>query len=230
MNYSEFYATFQWPRPEYFNFATNVIDRWAEDPEKLAMLWVDDTGNEIKKTFSEISTASCRLANVLTDAGVARGDTVVVMLGRQIAWWETVTACLRMGAIVSPGTVQLAPNDLAYRINTAEASCIVTDVAGAEKLEQVLDQCPSLQAKLVIDGPIDGWIDYAEALGQASSEFPVVETKAEEAALCYFTSGTTGYPKMAMHSHSYGLAHTTTGKYWLDLKENDLHWNISDTG
>lgn len=230
MNYSEFYATFQWPRPEYFNFATDVIDRWAEDPAKLAMLWVDDTGNEIRRSFQDISIVSRRLANVLADAGVTRGDTVVVMLGRQIAWWESVTACLRMGAIVSPGTMQLAANDLAYRINTAQASCIITDHDGAEKLEQVLEQCPSLQARLVIDGARDGWIDYTEALGQASSEFPVVETKAEAPALCYFTSGTTGYPKMAMHSHSYGLAHTTTGKYWLDLKENDLHWNISDTG
>ena len=109
MNYSELYRSFQWPRPEHFNFATEVIDHWAQDPGKLAMLWVDDAGNEINKTFADISLASCKLANVLTTAGVKRGDTVVIVLGRQIAWWETVTACLRMGAIVSPGTMQLAP-------------------------------------------------------------------------------------------------------------------------
>lgn len=230
MNYSDLYASFEWPRPDRFNFAVEVVDRWAEDPDKLAMLWVDDAGNEVRRTFRDISLASSRLANVLSDAGVKRGDTVVIMLGRQIAWWETVTACLRMGAIVSPGTMQLAPNDLAYRINTAEASCIVTDSSGAEKLEQVLDQCPTLNTKLVIDGSRDGWLDYAAAMQSAAVEFTAADTAADEAALCYFTSGTTGYPKMAIHSHSYGLAHMTTGKYWLDLKEDDLHWNISDTG
>ena len=230
MNYSEIYSSFEWPRPERFNFAVEVIDRWAQNPEKQAMLWVDDAGNEVTKTFREISQASCRLANVLSDAGVARGDTVVVMLGRQIAWWETVTACLRMGAVVSPGTMQLAPNDLAYRINTAEASAIVTDAVGAEKLEQVLERCPSLRVKLVVGGARDGWIDYGAATAAASDKYSAADTAADEAALCYFTSGTTGYPKMAIHSHSYGLAHLTTGKYWLDLKEDDLHWNISDTG
>ncbi|MCF7981190.1 MAG: AMP-binding protein, partial [Pseudomonadales bacterium] len=230
MSYSDIYSSFTWPRPERFNFAVEVIDRWAQKPEKQAMLWVDDAGNEVCKTFREISEASCRLANVLSNAGVARGDTVVVMLGRQIAWWETVTACLRMGVVVSPGTMQLAPNDLAYRINTAETSAIVTDAVGAEKLEQVLERCPSLRVKLVVGGARDGWIDYDAAMRTASDRFRAADTAADEAALCYFTSGTTGYPKMAIHSHSYGLAHLTTGKYWLDLKEDDLHWNISDTG
>ena len=230
MNYSELYRSFQWSRPEHFNFATEVIDHWAQDPGKLAMLWVDDAGNEINKTFADISLASCKLANVLTTAGVKRGDTVVIVLGRQIAWWETVTACLRMGAIVSPGTMQLAPNDLAYRINTAEATCVVTDSVGAAKLDKVLDQCPSLNAKLHIGGERAGWVDFEAAVEQASDDFVAADTGADEPALCYFTSGTTGYPKMAMHAQSYGLAHSVTGKYWLDLKPDDVHWNISDTG
>ena len=229
-SYSEIHSQFRWPRPDHFNFAKEVVDRWAQNPDKLAMLWVDDEGSEARISFRDISVASKKLCNVLSQSGVQRGDTVVLVLGRQVAWWETVTACLRMGAVVSPGTTQLAPNDLAYRINTADAKCIVTDVAGAAKLEQVADQCPGLKSKLVVGGDRPGWINYSAAVSDASAEYTTAETASDENALCYFTSGTTGYPKMAMHSHSYGLAHQTTGKYWLDLKQDDLHWNISDTG
>lgn len=230
MDYSQIYPKFTWPRPERFNFATEVVDHWAQNPDKLALWWVNDEGREEQRTFAQISEASKRLANVLQAAGLKRGDTLVVMLGRQIAWWETLTACIRMGVVVSPGTMQLAPKDLAYRINSAEARGVLTDASGAEKLEQVLSECPSLTAKLLVDGERSGWQNYQAAVDAASADFSGCDTLADEPALCYFTSGTTGYPKMAMHSHSYGLAHMTTGKYWLDLKETDLHWNISDTG
>ena len=229
-NYETIYNSFEWQRPERFNFARDVIDQWAKTPDKLAILWVDDKGNETKRSYQDISLASKKLCNVLTQAGIARGETVVMLLGRHIAWWESLTATLRMGAIASPGTTQLSSKDLAYRINTSKATCIITDNANADKLEEIEHQCPSLKAKLIVDGARDGWIDYQQSLQTASDEFETVNTASDEEALCYFTSGTTGYPKMAIHSHSYGLGHQTTGKYWLDLKEDDLHWNISDTG
>lgn len=227
-DYQETYSTFQWERPEKYNFARDVIDRW--DPAKPAMLWVDDEGGEITRTFGEISEASRRLCNVLAGAGVRTGDTVVVMLPRVIPWWETFTATLRMGAVISPGTVQLSEKDLEYRINAAAATCVVTDSANAAKVDAVLDKCPTLVARIITDGRREGWIDYRQALDAASPVFEAVDTGADDEAICYFTSGTTGYPKMCMHTHSYAIGHRITGELWLDLKPGDLHWNVSDTG
>ena len=229
-DYQQSYQSFSWQRPERYNFVREVIDKWAADSEKLAIYWVDDKGNEIKKTFAELATTSRKLSNVLTEQGIKRCDTVIVMLGRHLEWWETFTACLRMGAVVSPGTTQLSAKDLSYRINAASAACVVTDRENAGKLDEILSECPSIKARFIVDGAREGWISYHDALAVASDDFETIDTLSSEDALCYFTSGTTGYPKMCIHSHSYAIGHQTTGRYWLDLGENDLHWNISDTG
>jgi acyl-coenzyme A synthetase/AMP-(fatty) acid ligase len=229
--YLQVRESFSWPRPERFNFAVDVVDQWAlREPDKLALLWVDDHGNEEHRSFADVSASSCRVANLLQSLGVAHGDYVLMILGRQLAWWEVFTATLRMGAVISPGTTQLSAKDIAYRINAAAASCVVTDAANAAKVDAVLADCPSLRARVLIDGQRDGWVDYQAVLSAESDRFVAPGTAASDEALCYFTSGTTGHPKMCLHAHSYGLAHQTTGKYWLDLKADDLHWNCSDTG
>ena len=230
-NYEEYYSSFRWDRPEEFNFARDVIDKWAStDENKLAMLWVDDAGTEIRRTFTDIAVASRKLSNVLTNAGVQRGDVVIVVLSRNIEWWEIFTACLRMGAVISPGTTQLSAKDIEYRVNAADATCVVTDLNNAEKLEDVMEACPGLKAKVLIDAERDNWISYSNAMQNASDQFETVNTRHDDEAMCYFTSGTTGYPKMTIHTHSYAIGHGVTGRCWLDLKEDDLHWNISDTG
>lgn len=173
---------------------------------------------------------SRKLCNVLRDAGVKKGDVVIAMLGRNIEWWEIFTACLRMGAVISPGTTQLSANDLKYRIDASGASCVLTDTFNADKVDEVAGNCPSLQARILIDGERSEWVSYNSALNAASDVFDTAETSSDDEALCYFTSGTTGYPKMTIHTHSYAIGHQTTGRYWLDLTEDDLHWNISDTG
>ncbi len=202
----------------------------SASPEKLALLWVDDEGREERRTFADVSAASCRVANLLRAAGVRRGDYIVMILGRQLAWWEVFTAALRMGAVISPGTAQLSSQDIAYRVNAARATCIVTDQANAAKVDQAIGQCPSLAVRLLVDGAREGWIDYGQGFATQSPAFDTVDSMATDEAMCYFTSGTTGYPKMCLHAHSYALAHQTTGRYWLDLKPDDLHWNCSDTG
>jgi acyl-coenzyme A synthetase/AMP-(fatty) acid ligase len=230
-DYEKEYASFTWKVPERFNFARDVVDRWAEDPEKLAMWCVTDNGGELKRTFLDISRASRKLANVLSRAGIKRGEVVIVILNRNPAWWEIMTACIRMGAIIIPGTTQLTAKDLEYRINAAEAACFITDTANAPKLEQVLGRCPTLKARVIVGDPRQGWITYDEALRDAPETFETADTRSDEGAIVYFTSGTTGHPKMTLHTHtSYPLGHQTTGKYWLDLTPDDLHWNISDTG
>ena len=230
-SYEQARASFTWSPPDRFNFARDVIDQWAaQDSSNLALWWVDDEGNEQKRTFAEVRDRSCQLANGLAKAGVKRGDTIVLMLGRNLEWWEIVTAGIRMGVILSPGTTQLSPKDIAYRMNAAQASVFITDVANAAKLDEVAEQCPTLRARILVDGERAGWSSYDSLMHGQSAQFECADTAFDEDALCYFTSGTTGYPKMTIHGHGYGLAHQITGRYWLDLRAADVHWNISDTG
>ncbi|MFZ7127965.1 MAG: AMP-binding protein [Desulfobacterales bacterium] len=230
-DYDKEYAEFKWEVPEYFNFAGEVVDKWAQDPEKLAMLWVDDDGREIRKTFRDFSLTSKRLANALSSQGVKRGDVVILILPRNIEWWDTFTACIRMGALVAPGTTQLTAKDIKYRVNTAEATCIITNPAIAARFDEVAAECPTVASKIVITEPRDGWLFYDDVIAGASEEFQTAKTRSDDSCIVYFTSGTTGYPKMALHTHaSYPIGHFVTGKYWLDLKPEDMHWNVSDTG
>ena len=222
---------FRWDPPRRFNFARDVIDRWAEArPALHALHWIDDHGHDVKKTYAEVAARSRRLCNVLAQAGVRRGETVIVVLPRQIAWWEVLTACLRMGVIAAPGTIQLAPKDLAYRIGAARAVAVVTDEKNAHKFETAEHGALPLKLRLVVGGPRKGWTDYETSLAAAPETFETADTAPADDALCYFTSGTTGLPKMTIQTQGYGLAHRITGQYWLDLKPGDLHWNISDTG
>lgn len=229
-NYDTEFDRFKWQVPEYYNFSEDVVDKWAEDPQKLAMVWVDDTGTKIEKTFQEFSLKSKKLANVFYDHHVKKGDVIMVLLGRNIEWWEIFTAALRAGNIITPGTTQLTSKDIAYRINTAQAVCIITDNENAPKFEEIQVSCTSITTKIIVGGQRDGWVSYSEAVNQASDHFESIRTRRDDNAIVYFTSGTTGYPKMVLHSQEYGFAHLTTGKYWLDLTPEDLHWNVSDTG
>ncbi len=229
--YEEVYRAFEWEHPSHCNFVTDVLDRWGnDDPDKLALVWTDDSGKVVNKTFADISTASRRIANIFSSQGVKRGDSVLIILGRQIAWWEVLSGVLRMGAVASPGTTQLSSKDIAYRVKAAGASAIVTDGENASKVEKIASELPDGFVKVVIDQSREGWVDYQKELAEASDNFTDVNTAVDDVALCYFTSGTTGNPKMAIHGHGYGFGHVTTGKYWLDLGPDDVHWNISDTG
>ena len=231
INYQELYDSFSWDKPSHYNFATDVIDRWAsQDRGKIAIFWIDDEDNEKTRTFSEISDYSKRLANALSSKNVRRGDVIILMLGREIEWWEAFTASLRMGAVISPGTTQLSAKDIEYRINAASSTCIITNSANAEKIDQIESNCPTLRTKVLIDGEKKGWLGYQALIEEASNHFDSPKTLADEESMCYFTSGTTGYPKMTIHRHDYGIAHQVTGPHWLNLDEEDLHWNISDTG
>ena len=213
IHYEETCASFEWERPENYNFAQDVIDHWANrDPKKQALFWVDDAGNEETRTFQEISSNSKKLCNALFKAGVQRGDTIILILGREISWWEIFTAALRMGSIISPGTTQLSSKDIEYRIQAAAATCIITNSANSEKVEKIALNCPSLTTKLLTDGEKEGWINYQKVLVQFDDNFPAVNTSANDEAMCYFTSGTTGYPKMTIHTHSYAIGHKPTGQ------------------
>ena len=235
-DYQQVKASFHWDVPEYYNFATDVIDRWAEDRTKLALVWVDDAGRERRVTYWELSRESRRAARLLSSMGVQQGDPVLVVMQRLPEWWALLFGLFRLGAIPMPGTTQLTPKDIRYRVQMAGARAAIVDADNASKVDEVRADCPTLSAFLVVRSPDDevapsGWRDYHQAIGGMKPHFEGPRTRAEDGALIYFTSGTSGHPKMVLHTHaSYPFGHQVTGKYWLDLTPYDLHWNLSDTG
>ncbi|MGR3220166.1 MAG: AMP-binding protein [Candidatus Anammoxibacter sp.] len=221
--------------PEYFNFARDVLDKFAKNPDKQALMWIDDDGNEVKKTYAQLCRDSRKVCNILSEQGIQRGDVVIVILPRVIEWWVINIACLRMGVIISPGTVQLTSKDVLYRLKTAGAACIITDNSVATRINKEIKGYSGLKCKIVIgDDPVDernGWVNYNKLFTTASGEFETVMTRSDENAIFYFTSGTTDYPKLVVHTHaSYPIGHKITGELWLGLSDSDLHWNVSDTG
>jgi len=212
-----------------YNFTTDVIDVLAaQRPDDLAMLWVDGDRAPEAISFGTLSGAAARSATVLRQAGVKKGDTVLILLSREREWWEIMLACLRIGAIASPGTVQLSPKDIAYRVDAATARCIVSSADTAQKVDEA--SLPADMKLIHIGGRRPGWLDYAAEFAAARPLATAENTLRHDDALCYFTSGTTGYPKMTIHTHEYTAAHQITGDYWLNLAPGDLHWNLSDTG
>jgi acetyl-CoA synthetase/medium-chain acyl-CoA synthetase len=217
--------------PEHYNFATDCIDRWAEDPRRLALHWVSADGKSEKKLgFAELRDASRRVAGALQGLGLRRGDRVKIVLGREPSWWICVAGMIRAGIVWVPGTTLLAPKDYAYRIEAARIAGVIVDAAAAERVDAVRAQCPGLRACIVTDAKRDGWQNLDDLLAAAAEPAPV-RTRSDETCVVYFTSGTTGYPKMVVHTHSsYPLGHIVTGRDWLGLDSSDLHWNLSDLG
>ena len=159
------------------------------------------------------------------------------MLPRIPEWWETILGLMLLGAIPIPCTTLLTPNDIQFRCKVSEARAFITDQEGAHKFDQVRGQCPTITQAILIaeSGPDtagrENWTEYHTITAEASPEFTGPKTKSDDPCLVYFTSGTVGYPKMVLHTHaSYPIGHTITGKYWLDLHEDDLFWNLSETG
>ncbi|XP_014792047.1 PREDICTED: acyl-coenzyme A synthetase ACSM3, mitochondrial-like isoform X2 [Calidris pugnax] len=225
--------------PEYFNFARDVLDRWTEvekegkKPKNPALWWVDGAGGEVRWSFEELGVLSRKVANVLSDAcGLQRQDRVILILPRVPEWWLVNVACMRTGTVLIPGTQQLTAKDILHRLQKSKAKCIITDDSVAPAVDSVGAECQSLKFKLLVsEGHREGWLSFKDLLKNASSDHHCVTTKCQDPMAIYFTSGTTGSPKMTEHSHSsYGIGLTASGRYWLDLTSSDIFWNTSDTG
>jgi len=232
-DYAETYRDFKLDVPEHFNFAFDVVDKWAEDRTKLALISLDPSGeNAQHHTFWDLKVQSNRFANVLKGLGVGKGTRVFVMLPRIPQWYVVMLGLMKVGAVPMPATTLCTPGDIEYRVNEAEAVLAITDMENSDKVAETAGNCPTLEHLLLVGDERRGWVSYDEQMSQASAALDNVEpTRSDDPLLIYFTSGTVGYPKMVLHTQaSYGLAHVITAKYWHDLKATDLQWTLSDTG
>ncbi|KAK6429546.1 hypothetical protein LTR95_014305 [Oleoguttula sp. CCFEE 5521] len=225
-------------RPTNFNFATDVVDYWAEHSPKdgVAMHWVSqDRKIERKLTFDHFSRQSHRIAVLLREKlGVKQGEKMLMILPRVPEWWEIATAGLRCGVVVCPATTLLVEKDIEYRCLRSQASVFVGDSVSVAKLLRIRDRCSSIKHIVQVgDRSPKDVVHFGTALSHIPSDAKYTESKPDvkSAAIIYFTSGTTGNPKMVQHNHiSYPLAHVITGKHWLRLKPGQLYWNLSEQG
>ncbi len=234
MDYDTLYKDFEWDIPEYYNFGFDVVDEWAKDRTKLSLVSLHGDGSKSNyHTFYDLKVLSDKFANVLLELGVKKGDRILVMLESIPEWYVTMIAMFKLGVIPMPGTVLLTSKDIKYRVNRAEANMVITDVAHVGRVERVANECPTLEHKMVVDGPVLEWLNYKDEMHKADRELDmskVERTKTSDPMLLYFTSGTTGNPKMVLHTHSYPLGHYVTAKFAQSLTSCDLHWTISETG
>src|SRR5208282_310139 len=227
--YESLRAGFKWETPEYFNFG-EMIDLYAQDPSRVALLWEDERRNRARLTFADLRDSSNRIANALSAIGIRRRDPVLLALPRITMWQAAYIAGLKLGALVIPCTSMLREKDLIYRANHSGARAIIASPAAAEMVGDLKTQCPSLEHFMLAGTARTGWQSLNDAMLRASPRFTASHTAADEPAICYYTSGTTREPKAVLHSHAYTYSHRFTGLNWLGLDQTDRHWTTSDTG
>ena len=219
--------------PEQFNFGFDVVDKWAGDSEKLALISLDPKGESAQShTFSDLRVLSNKFANLLRGLDVTKGDRALLMVPRIPEWYISILGMIKLGVVPMPTTTLCTPKDIEYRVNRAEASVAITDLENAAKVEEVVASCPSLKHIVLVNGTKKGWVNWYDEIAGLSPGLDGLEpTLSDDSMLIYFTSGTVGPPKMVLHTQaSFGIAHTLTAKFWHDLGPTDLQWTISDTG
>ena len=220
---------------EEFNFAYDIVDAMAEKcPDKTAMIYVDVNHKERRFTFRDIKRYSCQTANYFKSLGIKKGDRVMLVLKRHYQFWFSILALHRIGALVIPASNMLKKHDFEYRFNSAEVSAIVCTADGdvANEVDLAAANCPSLKTKVLVNGQREGWRDFNAELPAYSTHFArTAETPCgSDPMLIFFSSGTSGNPKLVLHSYQYPLGHYVTARYWQNADPNGLHFTISDTG
>lgn len=235
-NYEDLKKNFKIKVPENFNFSYDIIDRYEKEaPNKRALVWCDDSGDERIFTFADIARESRRTANYLVSKGIKKGDAVMLILRRRYEFWFFITALHRIGAIAVPATNQLLQKDLEYRTNAAQIKMIVSyDDTIQEEIEKALPASPTVKNLVTVQSDRKGWISYSKEISSFGTDFPRPTgenaTRNEDIMLLYFTSGTSGYPKMVQHNFAYPLGHIVTAKYWQNVIDDGLHLTVAETG
>ena len=220
--------------PEHYNFGFDLIDRRAREADKVAFIAVDRSGERVEShRFSDLRRASNRFARALLALGAEKGDFALVIIPRIPAWYEVLVGCTKVGVVAMPGTNLLTAKDIEYRINKAGARIAIVTAEHLDKIEEVRPRCPTLLHVVAVGAEDRRALSYEQACARQSDRLEAGElppSRAEEPMLVYFTSGTTSMPKMVSRDHAYAHAHAITGRYWMDLREEDIHWTLSDTG
>ena len=220
---------------ENFNFAFDLVDALAErEPDKLAMLHISKDKVERRFTFKDMKKASAQCANYFKSLGIKKGDRVMLVLKRHYQFWYAMLGLNKLGAIAIPATNQLLEHDFEYRFKAAGVSTILCTADGdtAEQVDIAAEKCPELKNKIIVGGERKGWRNFDEEFTLFSTHYKRTEDApgGDDMMLMFFTSGTSGYPKIAAHNHKYPLGHFHTAKYWHTVDPDGLHFTISDTG
>ena len=233
-SYEDFKQNFKINVPERFNFAYDVLDELAkEKPDKRALVWIHDKGEQHTFTFADLKRLSDKAANFFLSQGIRKGDKVMIILKRHYEFWYTIMALHKIGAVTIPATHLLTKKDIEYRVNAAEVKMIVsTDTGDMAVHVEEAQNMPTLACKAILGGR-DGWLNYTAGVEAASdkldtSSFPLPEN--DDIMLLYFTSGTTGMPKMVAHSYTYPLGHIPTAVFWHNADPEGMHLTVSETG
>ncbi|MCL2631789.1 MAG: AMP-binding protein [Coriobacteriia bacterium] len=237
-SYEDFKENFDITTPANFNFAYDVVDEWAcIEPDKQALVWCDDRAQKTF-TFADIARLSNQAANLFSEHGIGKGDIVMVMLRQRWEYWIIATALCKLGAILSPATIQLTAKDILYRLQSSGARALVAldDDYVVKQCELALESPTDIVYKLLVDKHTDNpnWDDFSTLLASQPEQFerPHGEAASQnsDTMLIYFTSGTTGLAKMVMHDFTHPLGHILTARYWQQVQENQLHCSVSDSG
>lgn len=218
---------------ENFNFAYDVMDVLAqEEPDRRAMLWCNDKGEEHTFTFADFARYSNQAANFFVSQGIGRGDRVVLVLKRHYEFWFALLGLHKVGAVGIPANNLLTKKDFVYRFNAAKVKAILctTDGETLDHAEAAMPESPTVKVKISVHGSRSGWLNFTEELQKQPETFERAQTAATDPMLLYFTSGTTGMPKMVWHDYTYPIAHIVTAKYWHNVIPDGLHLTLSDTG
>ena len=236
-SYEDFKENYKVNVPEDFNFGFDIVDGWAkEKPENRALVWCDDDGEEKTFTFAEMSKLSNKAANYFKSLGLHKGCVVMMILRRRYEYWICATALIKMGVIIIPGTLQLTTHDLVYRAKAANIEMFIgiDDDFVVEQIENTVKEVPEVKNIMLVNGHRDGWLNLHDGMEGQSDVFerPTGEERTHNTDIMqiYFTSGTTGMPKMVCHNYMHPLGHIVTAKYWQCVRENMLHMSVSDSG
>ncbi len=233
-SYEDFMQGFKVQVPEDFNFGYDIIDAWAKAvPEKEALLWANDKGEVKHVTYGAFKNITDQCAAFFQGIGIEKGNRVMLILKRRVEWWYAMVALHKIGAVAIPATHMLTDKDIMYRCHMAGISCIIScgDPVVLGHVQKARRFCPMLRHCISI-GPLvpNGFYDFWRGLQEAAPLEKIKRNKVTDNFLLYFTSGTTGEPKMVMHDYSYPLAHIVTAKYWHNLNDESLHLTLADTG